>query len=190
MWSTTLTRELVGKNYSVYVDNFFSKENFKKMSMWFMWLHHLNHNIFRVQKRVKFLILVLDGLKSIFCRHLDRHKSCVTLVHPLFPTLDLKSKSEFGWLGEGKSGLQPTNLTVAFVNEKAKIAEMVFSCSLCHNCVISTTSDAITSIMPCTSSFPATCNRPQTIRYGRAQKNSLSVAVLKISLTSVKMLKW
>ena len=30
MWSTTLTRELVGKNYSVYMDNFFSKENFQK----------------------------------------------------------------------------------------------------------------------------------------------------------------
>ena len=65
---------------------------------------------------------------------------------------------------------------------------MVFSCSLCRNCVISTTSDAITFIMPCTSSFPATCNRPQTIRYGRAQKNSPSVAVLKSDiLTQMKV---
>ena len=70
---------------------------------------------------------VLDGLRSIFCRHLGHHRSCVTLVHALFPALDLRrAKVDLVGLGKGNlAGLQPTkvplwDLTVAFVDEKSQ----------------------------------------------------------------------
>ena len=103
MWSTTLTRELVGKNYSVYVDNFFSKENFKKMSMWFMWLHHLNHNIFRVQKRVKIPDISVGWLEKYFLQASWPSQILCRLGTSSFPHSRFgKSKSGFAWLAWGR----------------------------------------------------------------------------------------